>query len=57
MKISELQDLLEIAKEEYGDTTIVVKHNSVGASYDEIHYLDQAWIGNGYGYVPAIVVD
>ena len=57
MRISRLQELLEKAKEEYGDTTTVVKHNGVAASYDEIDYIDVAWYGNGYGYVPAIVVD
>lgn len=59
MKISKLQELLEKAKEEYGDADIVVKHPD-GTSYYyyyEIAHIDEVWYGNGYGYVPAIVVD
>ena len=38
MKISELQELLEIAKEDYGDVEIVVKHSeSTSQFYDPIH--------------------
>ena len=57
MKISELQELLEKAKEEYGDVNIVIKHGQSQNYYDHIHYLDEVLFGNGYGYVPAIVVD
>ena len=58
MRISELQELLEIAKEEYGDVEIVVKHSeSTSQFYDPIHKIGEAWYGNGFGYVPAIVVD
>ncbi len=57
MKISELQELLEMAKEDYGDVNIVIKHGQSQNYYDHIHYLSEVWFGNGYGYVPAIVVD
>lgn len=57
MLISELQELLEKAKEEYGDVNIVTKHGQSQNYYDHIHYLDEVWFGNGYGYIPAIVVD
>lgn len=58
MKISELQELLEKAKEDYGDVEIVVKHaESTSQFYDPIYKIGEAWYGNGFGYVPAIVVD
>ena len=58
MLISELQQLLEMAKEDYGDVEIVVKHSeSTSQFYDPIHKIGEAWYGNGYVYVPAIVVD
>lgn len=57
MKISELQEILKEAMEEYGDVNIVIKHGQSQNYYDHIHYLSEVWFGNGYGYVPAIVVD
>ena len=41
-----------------GDVEIVVKHSeSTSQFYDPIHKIGEAWYGNGFGYVPAIVVD
>lgn len=57
MLISELQELLEKAKEDYGDVEIVVKHPDGTSYYYKIAHIDSVWYGNGYGYVPAIVVD
>ena len=58
MKISELQELLEKAKEEYGDVEIVIKEEYSHANYTSgIKGMGSAWYGNGYGYVPAIYVD
>ena len=48
MRISELQELLEIAKEDYGDVEIVVKHSeSTSQFYDPIHKIGEAWYGMG----------
>ena len=54
MKISELQELLEKAKEGYGDVKIVVKHHDGRSYYDEYFDIDEVW-GDGK-WIPAIVV-
>ena len=57
MKISELQELLENAKEEYGDVEIVVKHPDGTNYYNHICHIDHVWSGNTYVYIPTIVTD
>lgn len=54
MKISELQELLERAKEEYGDVQIVVKHPDSRSYYDQYFELEEVWISGKWN--PAILV-
>lgn len=54
MKISELQELLEKAKEEYGDVKIVVKHSDGRSYYDEYLWIDEVWAEGQW--IPAIMI-
>ena len=56
MKISELQELLEKAKEEYGDVDILIK-DCDSLQYFIPYDMESIWMGNGYGYGPAILVE
>lgn len=56
MKISELQELLEKAKEEYGDVNIGVEHNERREYFDIDDYLGGTFLRSAGGYIPLIQI-
>lgn len=57
MKISELQKLLEKAKEEYGDVEIEIENEARRECYDIISYcLGERYRRYAGGFIPTILV-
>lgn len=57
MKISELQELLEKAKEEYGDIEVVVKHYESSTYIDEIYRVGNIKLNGNVKNMCTIVVN